>query len=104
MHFKQGLAEERSFLLTLKKESNNEIAIRLPWWLSGKEPTCQCRRMWIQSLGPKDPLEKEMATHSSIVAWEILWTEEYGGVQTIELQKCWHNLATKEQLHIKRVV
>ena len=60
--------------------------------------------MWIQSLGPKDPLEKEMATHSSIVAWEILWTEEYGGVQTIELQKCWHNLATKEQLHIKRVV
>ena len=33
----------------------------------------------VQSLGREDPLEKEMATHSSILAWEILWTEEPGG-------------------------
>ena len=35
--------------------------------------------MWVQSLGWDDPLEKEMATHSSILAWEIPWTEEPGG-------------------------
>ena len=35
---------------------------------------------WVQSLGQEYPLEKEMATHSSILAWEILWTEEPGGL------------------------
>ena len=40
-------------------------------------------------LGGEDPLEKEMATHSSILAWEILWTEEPGGLQPKELQKSW---------------
>ena len=37
--------------------------------------------------GWEDPLEEEMATHSSILAWEIAWTEEPGGLQTIRLQK-----------------
>ena len=37
--------------------------------------------MWVLSLGPEDPLEKEMATHSSILAWRIPWTEEPGGLQ-----------------------
>ena len=41
-------------------------------------PTVEERQ--VQSLGWKDPLEKEMATHSSILAWEILWTEEPGGL------------------------
>ena len=36
---------------------------------------------WVQSLGQEDPLEKEMATHSSILAWKIPWTEEPGGLQ-----------------------
>ena len=36
------------------------------------------KEMWVQSLGWKDPLEEEMATHSSILAWKILWTEEAG--------------------------
>ena len=35
--------------------------------------------MWVQSLGQKDPLEEEMATHSIILAWKIPWTEEPGG-------------------------
>ena len=43
--------------------------------------------MWVQSLGQEDPLEKEMATHSSILAWEILWTEEPGGLQSMGSQK-----------------
>ena len=38
------------------------------------------QEMQVQSLGWEDPLEKEMATHSSILAWEILWTEESGGL------------------------
>ena len=38
---------------------------------------------WVQSLDQEDPLEKEMATHSSILAWEILWTEEPGGLQSM---------------------
>ena len=37
---------------------------------------------WVQSLGPEDPLEKEMATHSRILAWRIPWTEELGGLQS----------------------
>ena len=60
----------------------------LLWWLSGKEPTCQdMQEMWVQSLGWEDPLEKEMAIHSSILAWEIPWTEEPGGQQSMGLQR-----------------
>ena len=46
---------------------------------------------WVQSLGQEDPLEKEMATHCSILAWEIPWTEEPGGLQPMELQRVGHN-------------
>ena len=41
----------------------------------------------VRSLGPEDPLEKEMATHSSILAWKILWTEECGGIQSMRSQE-----------------
>ena len=41
----------------------------------------------IQSLGREDPLEKRMATHSSIFAWRIPWTEEPGGLQSMKVQK-----------------
>ena len=47
---------------------------------NGKEPTYQSGRheMWVQSLGREDPMEEGMATHSCILAWRILWTEEPG--------------------------
>ena len=58
----------------------------LPWQLSGKEPACtggtsvqETEGMWVPSLGGEDPLEKEMAAHSSIIAWEIPQTEEPDG-------------------------
>ena len=52
----------------------------------------------IQYLGQEDPLlKKEMATHSSILAWEISWTEEPGRLLSMWLQSIWHNLATKQQ-------
>ena len=46
---------------------------------------------WVQSLGPEDPLEKEMATHSSTLAWKIPWTEEPGTLQSMGLQRVGHN-------------
>ena len=49
------------------------------------------QEMWIQSLGQEDPLEEGMATHSSILAWRIPWTEESGGPQSLELQRVGHN-------------
>ena len=48
-------------------------------------------------LGQEDPLEKEMATHSSIIAWETPWTEEPGGLQTMGLQRIGHDSATEQQ-------
>ena len=59
--------------------------------------------MWetsVWSLGWDNPLEEEMATHSSILAWEIPWTEEPGKVQSIVLQKIVHDWATKHT-HIR---
>ena len=41
--------------------------------------------MWVQSLGQEDPLEKEMATHSSVLAWKIPWTEEPGSLQSMRV-------------------
>ena len=45
------------------------------------------QEMWVQSLGWEDPLEKEMATHSSTLAWEIPWTEAPAKLQSMESQK-----------------
>ena len=51
---------------------------------------------WVLLLGQEDPLEKELATHSSILAWRIPWTKEPGGLQFMELQRVGHNLVTKQ--------
>ena len=60
-----------------------------------KKPTaCQSRR---QCLGLEDPLEKEMATHSSILTWKIPWTEETGRLQSMSRKKVRQDLVTKEQ-------
>ena len=45
------------------------------------------QEMWVRSLGQKDPLEKEMTTHSSTHAWKVLWTEEPGRLQSMGSQK-----------------
>ena len=57
------------------------------------------QELQVWPLGQEDPLEKEMATHSSILVWEIPWTEEPGGLQYMVSQKK-HDLATKQQLII----
>ena len=51
----------------------------------------QVQEAWVQSLGWKDPPEEGMATHSSILAWRISWTEEPGGLQSTEVTRVQHN-------------
>ena len=51
----------------------------------------------VQSLGQEDPLEREMATHSSILSWEIPWTEEPGRLPSMGWQRVGHDLVTKQQ-------
>ena len=58
------------------------------------------QEMWVQSLGQEDPPEEEMATHSSILAWRIPWTENPGGLQSVGLQRVRHDLTTKRQQSI----
>ena len=53
--------------------------------LSAMQETC------VQSLGQEEPLEKGMATHSSILSWRIPWTEEPGGLQSMVFQRVGHN-------------
>ena len=53
------------------------------------------QEMWVQSLGQEDPLEKEMAAHSSILAWEIPWPEEPDGLQSMGSQRVGHDLVIK---------
>ena len=55
------------------------------------------RETWVRSLGWEDSLEKEMATHSNILAWRIPWTEEPGGLQSMGLQRVRCDLAIKQQ-------
>ena len=58
---------------------------------SSKEITCNAD-IWVWFLGQEDPLEQELASHSSILAWEIPWTEQPGRLQSMGLQ---YDLATK---------
>ena len=50
-------------------------------------PMQEMQKPWVRSLGWEDPLEEEMATHSSIHAWEMLWTEEPGSLQSMGSQR-----------------
>ena len=67
-----------------------DVCWGLTWWVSGKNP--------LDDAGDMDQsLEKEMATHSSILAWEIPQTEETSGLQSLESQRVRHNLVTNKQ-------
>ena len=61
---------------------------RLLQWLSGKEAPArqEAQATWVLFLSQEDPLEEEMATHSSILAWRMPWTKEPGGLQSIRSQ------------------
>ena len=56
-------------------------------WVKNPPAMQKMQQMWVQSLGQEDPLQEGTATHSSILAWRIPWTEEPGGLQFIGLQR-----------------
>ena len=56
-------------------------------WVKNPLAMQETRRLGVRSLGQEDPPEEEMATHSSILAWSISWTEEPGGLQSMESQR-----------------
>ena len=89
---------------TLEKDSQREVTMTLGWSqvtgfpgvvknLPAKQET------WVQSLGQEDPLEKEIATHSSILAWEIPWTEEPSRLQSMG----WKKSRSKQQQSSQQV-
>ena len=90
--FSGSYADKRSILVNwtafyLKEKD-------FPVGASCKESTYQCRRckvIWARSLGQEDPLEEGMATHSSILAWRIPWTEEPVCLQSIDAQRVRHD-------------
>ena len=59
----------------------------LPRWLSGKKNLPATQKTWVQSLGQEDPLEKEMATHSSSLVWKIPWIYHPGELQSTGSQR-----------------
>ena len=61
-----------------------------PGGSDGKEFACNAG-YWVQSLDQEGPLEKGIATHSSVLAWRTAWTEEPGGLQSMVLQRVGHN-------------
>ena len=64
-------------------------------WVKNPPVTQETRETWVRFLGREDPLEKEMATYSSILVWKIPWTQELEGLQSKELQRVRHDWATK---------
>ena len=90
--------EEPGRLQSMVSQSRTQLSdfsfsfsCRKPWVFpggaSGKKPACQWRQgTWVQSLGREDPLEEGTATHSSILAWRIPWTEESGGLPSMGSQ------------------
>ena len=79
-----------SFLICKRK-------VGLPWWAQTVKRLSTMRETWVPSLGREDPLEKEMAIHSSTIAWKIPWTEEPGRLHSPWGRK---ESDTTERLHL----
>ena len=83
-----------------KIQRQNEVAVKylfsdgLPkvtLWVKNLTEMQETQEMKVQSLSQEDPLEKDMATRFSILAWRIPWTQEHGGLQSIGLQRVGHD-------------
>ena len=85
-------------MYSIKKKMDHDKRSPLKWPLNSSVQTVKrlpaMRETWVRSLGREDPLEKETATHSSLLAWRIPWTEEPGGLQSTGSQRVGHNWAT----------
>ena len=78
----KGIVETIPLQVPFVASSKNQ---GLPWWLSGKESACNAD--WVRSLGGEDPLEKKLATYSSILAWRIHGQRSLVGSQSMGLQE-----------------
>ena len=65
--------------------------MKIPWCFPGGSDVKAVRETWVRSLGWEDSLEKEMAPHSSTLAWKIPWTEEPGRLQPMDSQRVGHD-------------
>ena len=70
---------------------NQYWASLMSQWVKNPPAMQEMEEIRVRSLGWEDPLEEEMTTHSSILAWRILWTEEPGGLQSVGLQRVRHD-------------
>ena len=68
---------------THKLDTSHLLAFPITQWVRNPPVMQETQEMRVNSLGREDPLEKDMATHSSILAWKTQWTEEPGGLQSI---------------------
>ena len=72
------------------------------YWAVKNPPAMQeTQETQVRSLGQEDPLEKELAIHSSILAWEFPWTEEPGGLQSMSCRRVGHDWARKRKLYLR---
>ena len=96
----RGVSKSQTQLSDWNELNWTELSI-LKWGFlggsGGKEPICN-EWDWVWSLGQEDPQEKEMATHSSVLAWRIPWTEKPGRLQSMGSQSVRHNWATNTSL------
>ena len=86
------------FSITSRRFKASQVA---QWWRIHL-PAQETQEMRVQSLGQEDPLEQEMATHSSTLAWKIPWTEEFGGLQSLGSQRVGHDWAYT-YTHVKNI-
>ena len=67
------------------------MASQVAQWVTNPPAVQEMQETWVQSPTQEDPLEEGMATHSSVLAWSIPWTEEPGGLQSTGSQRVWHD-------------
>ena len=84
---------------------NDYLCSKQPWGFLGGTWSgvhLPVQETWVRSLGQEDPLGEEIASHSSILAWRISWTEEPGGLQSMGLQRVGHNSHT-QHIHTQQL-
>ena len=79
------------------------VFVGLPWWLRWLNALLKMRETWVRSLSREDPLEKDMATHYSTLAWKIQWTEERGRLQSTGSQRVRYDWVTSLHLSLLKI-
>ena len=93
--FKLGRSLRELFSVEARSETEGQENIKWPSLVTQMVKTLPAaHEAQVQPLGWEDPLETRMATHSSVLAWRILWVEEPGGLQSVESQIAWHSWVT----------